>query len=81
MCVNAGIKGIEVEYTYSKNRPWINTDKAEWAQSFFPKFFRKIAEKYNLIKSGGSDYHGKGSNKIIEIGDANVPDNYLKSFI
>ncbi len=81
LCVNAGIKGIEVEYIYAKNRPFINTDKAQWAQDFLPKFYRKIAEKFNLLKSGGSDYHGKGSNKVIKIGEANVPDEYLKYII
>lgn len=79
MCLEAGIEGIEVEYTYSKNRPFFNTDKAQWAQEFFPKYFRKLAEKYNLIKSGGSDYHG--GKKGIIIGEANVPDIYLKNFI
>ena len=81
LCVNAGIKGVEVEYIYAKNRPFINTDNAQWAQDFLPKFYRKIAEKFNLLKSGGSDYHGKGSNKTIKIGEANVPDEYLKYII
>ncbi len=79
MCIKAGIEGIEVEYTYAKNRPFYGTDKANWAQNYFPEYFRKIAEKYNLIKSGGSDYHG--GKKGIKIGGANVPDDYLKSFI
>jgi len=79
LCVKAGIKGIEVEYTYAKNRPFYETDKENWAQNYFPDYYRLIAEKFNLIKSGGSDYHGK--KKKIKIGEANVPDNYLKSFI
>ncbi|UCD00392.1 MAG: PHP domain-containing protein [Promethearchaeota archaeon] len=79
MCKNSGIKGIEVEYTYSKNRPFVGTDKSNWAQNYFPDYFRKIVKKYRLIKSGGSDYHG-GKKKIV-MGEANVPDNYLKSFI
>jgi hypothetical protein len=78
-CVNAGIKGIEIEYTYSKNRPFYNTEKAKWAQEYFPDFYRKLAEQFNLIKSGGSDYHG--GKKGIKIGDANVPGKYLKNFI
>ncbi|MFX0022351.1 MAG: PHP domain-containing protein [Candidatus Hermodarchaeota archaeon] len=78
-CISAGIKGIEVEYTYAKNRPFIGTDKSKWAQIYFPDYFRKIAENYNLIKSGGSDYHGR--KKDILMGEANVPDSYLKSFI
>lgn len=79
ICVNAGIKGIEVEYTYAKNRPFSGTNKSEWAQNYFPEYFHKIAKEYNLIKAGGSDYHG--GKKGILIGEANVPNNYLKSFI
>ena len=78
-CVKAGIKGIEIEYPYSKNRPWVNTDREKWAQAFLPEFYRKQAEKYGLIKSGGSDYHG--SKKNIKIGEALVPDEYLKFII
>lgn len=79
MCVDAGIKGIEIEYTYTKNRPFYNTERANWAQEFLPRYYRRIAEKFNLIKSGGSDYHG--GKKNIKIGEANVPGNYLKKFI
>jgi predicted metal-dependent phosphoesterase TrpH len=79
MCLNAGIKGIEVEYTYAKNRPYVGTTKSKWAQNYFPGYYRKIAREYNLIKSGGSDYHGKKKN--IKMGEANVPNKYLKSFI
>lgn len=78
-CIKAGIKGIEIEYTYAKNRPFYETEKAKWAQEFFPNYYRKIADNYNLIKSGGSDYHG--GKKGIKMGDAKVPNNYLKSFI
>ncbi|MHA1915019.1 MAG: PHP domain-containing protein [Promethearchaeota archaeon] len=79
MLIEAGIKGIEVEYTYSKNRPFYETKEAIEAQKTLPDYFRKIAEKYKLIKSGGSDYHG--GKKGIQIGEANVPNEYLKSFI
>ena len=79
LCTNSGIKGIEIEYTYAKNRPFDNTEKAQWAQNYFPGFYRNLAEKLNLIKSGGSDYHGNKKN--INIGEACVPDGYLKYFI
>ncbi|MEJ2252625.1 MAG: PHP domain-containing protein [Candidatus Lokiarchaeota archaeon] len=36
MCINAGIEGIEIEYTYSKNRPYFGTDKEEWSMQFLP---------------------------------------------
>ncbi|MFW9880843.1 MAG: hypothetical protein ACFFG0_47885, partial [Candidatus Thorarchaeota archaeon] len=77
--IKAGIEGIEIEYTYGKNRPFYKTDRAIWAQEFFPNYYRNIAEKYNLIKSGGSDYHG--GKKGIKLGDARVPNEYLKSFL
>ncbi len=78
-CIEAGIEGIEVEYTYAKNRPYYDTVKADWAQNYFPDYFRKIANDFNLIKSGGSDYHG--GKKQIMMGEANVPDSYIKKFI
>ena len=78
-CMSVGLEGIEVEYPYAKNRPFYNTDRAIWAQEYFPSYYRKIAEKYNLKKSGGSDYHG--GKKGIEIGEAQVPNKYLKNFI
>ncbi|MHA2393146.1 MAG: PHP domain-containing protein [Promethearchaeota archaeon] len=78
-CIKAGIKGLEIEYTYNKNRPFYETKEANWAQEYFPNYYRKIAENYNLKKSGGSDYHG--GKKGIQIGEANVPDDYLKNFI
>ena len=78
-CVNTGIEGVEIEYTYSKNRPYYETNKAKWAQAFFPSYYRKMAKKHNLIMSGGSDYHG--GKKGIRIGEALVPNEYLKRFI
>jgi len=78
-CIEAGIEGIEVEYIYAKNRPYYETGKANWAQSYFPDYFRKIANEFKLIKSGGSDYHG--GKKQIMMGEANVPDRYLKNFV
>lgn len=78
-CLDAGLEGVEVEYPYAKNRPFYQTDQAKWAQEFFPKFYREIAEKYNLKKSGGSDYHGE--KKGIHIGEAKVPNKYLKNYI
>jgi len=79
MCIEAGIKGIEIEYTYAKNRPFYETDKASWAQNFLPDYYRKLADKHDLLKSGGSDYHG--GKKGIKIGEACVPNEYLTDYI
>ncbi|MBY9007012.1 MAG: PHP domain-containing protein [Candidatus Lokiarchaeota archaeon] len=75
LCVQAGMKGIEIEYTYNKNRPYFDTNKGEWALKTLPEYFQKIANEYKLLKSGGSDYHG--DKKDIKIGEAKVPDKYL----
>lgn len=80
MCLDAGVEGIEIEYTYDKNRPYYrNPEKAKWAKNYFPDYFSKLADELDLIKSGGSDYHG--GKKEIKIGDAQVPNEYLKNFI
>lgn len=80
MCIDAGIRGIEVEYPYDKNRPYSRDEKkAAWAMEYFPRFYQTLAEKYNLIKSGGTDYHG--GKKGIEIGEISVPDEYLKKIM
>ncbi|TFF87871.1 MAG: PHP domain-containing protein [Promethearchaeota archaeon] len=75
LCVNAGIEGIEIEYPYSKNRPFYGTKKANWAQKTLPELYRNLAIEYHLIKSGGSDYHG--GKKGLKIGEVEVPDKYL----
>ncbi|MBN1217204.1 MAG: PHP domain-containing protein [Candidatus Lokiarchaeota archaeon] len=79
LCIQAGIKGIEIQYTYDKNRPYFGTNKAEWALKSLPEYFNKIANDYKLIKSGGSDYHG--NKKDIIIGEAKVPDKYLLNIL
>lgn len=75
MCLDTGIEGIEIEYPYSKNRPYVDTEKASWAQKYLPDFYRKVANQFDLIKSGGSDYHG--GKKGLKIGEVEVPDEYL----
>ncbi|TXT59469.1 MAG: DNA polymerase III PolC-type [Promethearchaeota archaeon] len=78
-CINVGIEGLEIEYSYNKNRPFVGTERAEWAQDVLPNFYRKIADEYSLIKSGGSDYHG--GKKGIKIGEVAVPDQYLMDIL
>jgi hypothetical protein len=74
-CIDAGIEGMEIEYPYNKNRPYVGTENVQWAQDVLPNFYRQIANEYNLVKSGGSDYHG--GEKGIKIGEVGVPDKYL----
>jgi len=49
--VDLGLDGIEV---------WAHRDSVEDTKKCV-EHFEKIAEKYNLIKTGGSDFHGFGS--------------------
>ena len=46
-----GLDGIEVYYPYKRHRGIIKFHKT--------KSVEKIAEKYNLLKTGGTDLHGK----------------------
>ena len=62
-----GLMGIETKYTeYTKN---------------YEKIYTKIAEDLNMLKSGGSDFHGfmKPDIKLgIGLGNLRVPNIYLK---
>jgi len=79
LCINAGIEGIEIQYPYNKNRPYVGTEKAEWAQQYLPKYYHNLVNQFNLIKSGGSDYHG--GKKGLKIGEVEVPDSYLDEIL
>jgi hypothetical protein len=49
--VTLGLDGIEVYYPYPRWRKYIRFSHPEQVE--------KIADKYNLIKTGGTDLHGK----------------------
>ncbi len=49
--ISYGLDGIEVYYPYQRHRGIIKFHKAETVE--------KIADKFNLIKTGGTDLHGK----------------------
>lgn len=61
--VRAGLKGIEV-YHYDHAEPAI-------------KHYRKIAEKYKLLITGGSDCHGPGVKSGTRLGQVMLPDELL----
>ena len=48
--VSYGLDGIEVYYPYPRWRKYIRFSN--------PDSIEKIADKYNLIKTGGTDLHG-----------------------
>lgn len=49
--ISYGLDGIEVYYPYPRWRKYIKFSN--------PEQIEKIADKYNLIKTGGTDLHGK----------------------
>lgn len=49
--VSYGLDGIEVYYPYPRWRKYLRFSN--------PNSIEKIADKYNLIKTGGTDLHGK----------------------
>ncbi|MFA6431404.1 MAG: PHP domain-containing protein [Candidatus Margulisiibacteriota bacterium] len=61
--ITEGLKGIEV--FYGGHRP----EQTE--------HYLKIAEKYNLFMTGGSDYHGKDAGRVIIFGSPVLEDKYV----
>jgi len=60
-----GMQGLEIAYTYNKNRPHYGMAPAEM-QTLMARF-EALADKLGLVKTGGSDFHGEG--KDIELGE------------
>jgi len=58
-----GLDGLEVNYTYAQNRGHYGASQAEVAALI--EHFDGLADRYNLLKSGGSDYHGKTKPGIV----------------
>lgn len=63
-----GIEGVEVYYYYFGNH------REEWVSRY-----KLLAEKKNLLKTGGSDYHGTYTSVIL--GDTEVPVEEVKGFL
>ncbi len=60
-----GLRGLEIAYTYNKNRPYYGLNPA--ALHTILARFEALADKLGLVKTGGSDFHGEG--KDIELGE------------
>jgi len=59
----AGLAGIEVYYpSHSSSQV---------------KHYLKISQKYGLLITGGSDYHGKDSGREIKLGQTSIPDDLM----
>jgi predicted metal-dependent phosphoesterase TrpH len=74
VCAAAGVGGIEVYYTYSKNRPFHNGSSlisdAEFEQ--LVGHYLSLTHLYDLLPTGGTDFHGS-SKPHIEIGEIEIP--------
>lgn len=60
-----GLQGLEIAYTYNKNRPHYGMALVEM-QALMTRF-EALADKLGLVKTGGSDFHGEG--KDIKLGE------------
>jgi predicted metal-dependent phosphoesterase TrpH len=60
-----GVQGLEIAYTYNKNRPHYGMSPTEM-QALMTRF-EALADELGLVKTGGSDFHGEG--KDIELGE------------
>ena len=73
LCADAGMKGIEVYYTYDKNRPFYNAEplisKSELRTLI--AHYEELAQELGLLRTGGTDYHG-ASKPQIAIGEIDV---------
>jgi len=67
-----GLQGLEIAYTYNKNRPHYGLAAAEMQTLL--ACFEALADGLGLVKTGGSDFHGEG--KDIELGEMGM--NYVE---
>lgn len=72
-CAGAGVKGLEVYYTYDKNRPYYISKplitKDELAE--LVGHFASLANKHGMLKTGGTDFHG-ATKPQIEVGEVDA---------
>ena len=61
--MSAGLKGIEVFYP-THNPAQTNR-------------YKKLAAKYELLMTGGTDFHGLNSGRDIKFGDFTIPDELV----
>jgi predicted metal-dependent phosphoesterase TrpH len=72
-CAGAGVRGLEVHYTYDKNRPFFKggplITKDELAE--LVGHYAELAERHGLVPTGGTDFHGV-SKPQIAVGEVEV---------
>ncbi|MBI5700950.1 PHP domain-containing protein [Candidatus Saganbacteria bacterium] len=61
--ISAGLLGLEAFYSGHNSS---QTEK-----------YKNIAHKYNLVMTGGTDFHGDNSGREIKLGDISIPDDMV----
>ena len=79
-CLDAGVRGIEVYYTYDKNRPFhdktgslITPDERDELIAHYAS----IASERGVLMTGGTDFHGSNKPQI-EVGELDIPFEILE---
>lgn len=67
LLVEEGLDAVEVEYSYGDKR-----GRSSYNVNFGRDKASDLAERFDLLKTGGSDCHGSGSDKYL-LGDVKVP--------
>ncbi len=80
-CLDAGVCGIEVYYTYDKNRPF--HDKTgplitPEERDELIAHYAAIARERGVLATGGTDFHGSNKPQI-EVGELDIPVELLAS--
>lgn len=78
VCAGAGVKGLEVLYSYDKNRPFYDKEPLidEFQYGELIAHYAWAALHYGLTPTGGTDFHGSNKPQI-EVGEVQVPASVL----
>lgn len=78
VCAGAGVKGLEVLYSYNKNRPFYDKEPLidEYEYGELIAHYAWASLHYGLLPTGGTDFHGSNKPQI-EIGEVQVPYSVL----
>ncbi|MFH1689661.1 MAG: PHP domain-containing protein [Candidatus Eisenbacteria bacterium] len=79
-CAGAGVRGLEVYYTYDKNRPFHNggplISQDELAE--LVGHYASLADGHGMLKTGGTDFHG-ATKPQIEVGEVDARYSLLQA--
>jgi len=78
-CLNAGVRGIEVFYTYDKNRPFHDKTGSlitHEERDELITHYAAMARDRGVLATGGTDFHGSNKPQI-EIGELEIPYEFL----